>query len=53
MPGKSGEKIVPLGPKQPSGLSSPFGPATPESPDARTIETPCMPNFMNSLHCLC
>ena len=53
MAGKSGEKIVPAGPRQPSALSSPAGPATPESPDATTIEMPCMPNFMNSEHWRC
>lgn len=28
-------------------------PATPESPEATRMEIPCMPSFMNSLHCLC
>lgn len=48
--GKSGEKIAPVGPRQPLGEASPIGPATPESPEETTIETPCMPSFMNSAH---
>ena len=38
--GKSGEKTVPLF-KQPLALSSPSGPATPESPDEMRKEVPC------------
>ena len=50
MAGKSGEKMAPVGP---SVLSSPGGPATPESPEERKRETPCMPSFMYSLHWRC
>lgn len=39
--GKSGEKILPPGPRHPSALpESPARPATPESPEATQIETP-------------
>lgn len=45
--GKPGLKTLESDPRQPFGLSPPGGPATPLSPDAKKIETPRIPSFIN------
>lgn len=50
---KSGLKTSPFAPKHPSELlSSAARAATPESPEAKMTDVPCIPSFMNSTHCL-